>query len=288
MIKGNSILHVNQPAGRFYNKNIIKGYYNDLSEKVLKSNLAIDKLPKTELANGQKIDFSIAIFQYGLGAYDLYLETNKKEYYSRFFTSVNWAINHQDSNGGWKTFEHECKENPYSSMAQGEGISLLLRAFNVTRDKKYLNAATKAIELMQKPVEKKGCALYDKNNIFLLEFSDKPVVLNGWIFSLFGLYDYILVTQKKNVKSFFNRSIYTLKEALPKFDNGYWSKYDIERKITSPFYHKLHVELLKVLYDLTQVKEFKKYSEKFDEYQKKKFNRLKSFTIKAFQKILER
>ena len=288
MITGKSILHVNQPIGKFYERNMIKGYYNDLREKVLKGNVAINQLPETELSNGQTIEFAIAIFQYGLGAYDLYLETKDKNYYSRFMLSVEWAVEHQDSNGGWKAFESECKINPYSSMAQGEGISLLLRAFQETHKKQYLDKATKAINFMKKDIKENGCTVYQREEIYLKEFPEKPLVLNGWIFSLFGIYDYFLLTKDDNIKSFFDKNVKTLVCVLPQFDNGYWSKYDIEKKIASPFYHNLHVALLKVLCDLTGEKIFDEYSQKFDKYQKKKWNKIKAFLKKAIQKILER
>lgn len=287
MIVGKSILHVDQPAGKLYSKTTIKGYYNDLREKVIKENIDIDKLPKTELPNGKKIDFSIAIFQYGLGAYDLYLETNQKDYYLRFMKSVIWAEKHQDSNGGWKTFIHEAN-NPYSSMAQGEGISLLLRAYQETKKNKYLNMATKAINFMQKNIDENGCAEYNLGDIYLKEFPEKSTVLNGWIFSLFGIYDYLLLVDDCNIKSFFDSSLQTLIKRLPDFDNGYWSKYDLSKKIASPFYHNLHIELLLVLYELTGEKALKKYSKKFAYYNNKKINKIFAFIRKAIQKIIER
>ena len=288
MITKKSILHVNQPEGKFYNKKVIKGYYNDLREKVLKSNLEINYLPKTELPNGDVTDFPIAIFQYGLGAYDLFLETNKKEYFSMFENAAFWAFNNQEKNGGWVTFKYESKNNPYSSMAQGEGASLLLRYFYETKNDDYLEKAKKAIEFMKKDINDGGCTLYEDDGVYLKEFPEKPLVLNGWIFSLFGVYDYYLVSKDQDIIDFFNKSIKSMKQVIDKYDLGYWSKYDINKKIASPFYHNLHISLLNVLFDLTNEDIFKQYSEKFKYYQSKFINRTRSFIIKAMQKIFER
>lgn len=288
MITKKSILHVEQPVGHFYNKNKIKGYYNDLREKVIKSGLQEKELPKTELPNGEKIDFPIAIFQYGLGAYDLYIETNDKKYFSMFENAAVWAINNQEENGAWATFEHESVSNPYSSMAQGEGVSLLLRYFIETKQQEYLDKSKLAIGFLKENVKYGGCTLYDNNDIYLKEFPQKPTVLNGWIFSLFGIYDYYLATNEKEEIDFFNKSIETMKKVLPKYDIGYWSKYDIDKKIASPFYHKLHINLLYVLYDLTGDDVFKHYAEKFKKYQTKRVNRIHSFAKKAMQKVFER
>lgn len=287
MLTGKSILHVNQNVGKFYDKQEIRGYYNDLREKVIRSNLKNNELPLTELPNGKKIYFPIAIFQYGLGAYDLYLETKKNDYYTIFLNAANWALNKQEKNGGWITFDYECTSNPYSSMAQGEGISLLLRAYKETNDKKYLIKSKKAFNHMKKDIYKNGCTLYDGKEIILKEFPEKPTVLNGWIFSLFGLFDYYIVTKDNDVKSFLETSIESLVNLISKFDIGYWSKYDLDKKIASPFYHRLHVELLKVLCDLTGKKIFLDYSKKFSRYQKRKVNKARAFIKKAYQKIKE-
>ena len=254
MLTGKIILHVEQKCGKNYSKKAIKGYYNDFTNKILKGGLADDELPKTEMPNGETIDFSIAIFQYGLGAYDLYLENNDEKYYNIFLNAVNWATKNQKNNGGWVTFKEN--ENPYSAMAQGEGVSLLLRAYKKTNNKKYFDLAKNAIDFMLVDINNNGCTLYDNDDIFLKEYPNKPVVLNGWIFSLFGLYDYCLVSKDKKTKDFLNKTINTLKKYMDKYDNGYWSMYDLGNKIASPFYHSLHIELLNALADLTDMEIF--------------------------------
>ena len=80
--------------------------------------------------------FSDSIFQYGLGAYDLYIETNNKEYLKKFFYIVEWTKNNQNENGAWNCFG--CSSNkPYSSMAQSEETSILCRAYKETNNKGY-------------------------------------------------------------------------------------------------------------------------------------------------------
>lgn len=288
MISGKSILHVNQCSGKHYDKYHINGYYNDLTEKVTKSNIDINDLPKTLLPNGKTIDFSIAIFQYGLGAYDIYIETRKKEYLKRFYNAVEWAVKNQQKNGSWNTFEYENTVNPYSSMAQGEGASLLLRAFVESKNIKYKKCAYNAIKFMMKDVKNNGCTSYNDGDVILKEFPNKPAVLNGWIFSLFGLYDLLLIENNQEIKKFYNNSIITLTKMLPKYDLKYWSKYDLGKKIASPFYHRLHVELLKVLYDLNGNEAFIEYAKKFDKYQKNILYKFVAFAKKAYQKIIEK
>ena len=80
MLLGKSISHVNQGPGRFYSKNEIAGYYNDLTEKVLKRTDVVNDVPFSMVDSGAKVYFSIEIFQYGLGAYVLYLQEASDAY----------------------------------------------------------------------------------------------------------------------------------------------------------------------------------------------------------------
>ena len=66
MLTGRSVEHVNQSIGKVYNKNEIRGYYNDLTEKVTidKSFLTNNDLPLIKQLDGQSIHVPVAIFQY--------------------------------------------------------------------------------------------------------------------------------------------------------------------------------------------------------------------------------
>lgn len=288
MLFGKSILHVNQGIGQIYSTSDVKGYYNDLTEKVTRcKNYNEVKLPVYKLENGTDILFPIAIFQYGLGAYDLYLLKKEMLYMDKFKLCVNWALDNLQEDGSWNNFFFSQPDAPYSSMAQGEGVSLLIRAYKEFKDVKYLFAAKKAVEFMIKPIEKGGTTKYVYDEIYLLEITNKPTVLNGWIFSLFGLYDYLKVVRDENVKNIYNISIQTLTNKLKDFDNGYWSKYDNDCIIASPFYHRLHISQLHVMYIITEEVEFLTYMKKWSDYNKNIFNRYKAFIVKGIQKAFE-
>lgn len=239
--------------------------------------------------DGSNIYFPIMIFQYALGAYDKYLLSDKKDkkMLKKVICCANWALKNQSLNGSWKNFGYEYPKNPYSSMAQGEGVSLLIRAYLETQNMRYKEAAKKAVDFMLLDIKNGGTTEYNTGKIYLHEFTHLPVVLNGWIFSLFGLYDYILLTNDKIVEKVYNTSIFTLEEEIYRFDNGYWSMYNFDKMITSPFYHKLHIAQLEVLYDLTGIKIFKEYAIKWKKYLNKRYNKNKAFFIKVLQKILE-
>lgn len=67
MIFGKSIHHVNQGIGKIYNLNFIKGYYNDLTEKVLRGEeLDSVGVPITITDTGKKYIFQLLFFNMGL------------------------------------------------------------------------------------------------------------------------------------------------------------------------------------------------------------------------------
>ena len=290
MLTGKSVLHVNQDIGPQFVPGELKGYFNNMTEKVTKEPelLESDSLPLLQTEKGEYIYFPVAIFQYGLGAYDLYLSTNDEIYLKKFKLCVKWAIDNQEINGSWSNFFYIYPNSPYGAMCQGEGASLLLRAYKEFGDVKFLECAKKAIDYMLLPVEEGGTALYQDNEVILLEYTHRPAVLNGWIFALFGLYDLTLVDNSDKYNDALQKTLYSLKNNLNKFDNCYWSLYDLDNKITSPFYHNLHIAQMQAIYEITNDQVYKQLLEKWINYRNSFCKSKKAFIKKAIQKIVEK
>ena len=287
MVLGTSISHVNQGPGLFYSKDKVEGYYNDLREKVLKREDVTDGVPSSFVDSGEKIFFSIEIFQYGLGAYDLYLQNKSDCYLQKVYACADWAVSNQEPNGGWITFAHENKEFPYSAMAQGEGISLLLRAYIVSKNDVYLSTAKNAMAFMLTSAENGGVTKYDGEDVYLMEYLYLPIVLNGWIFSIWGLMDFCKVAESAEVLGILDKTLVSLKRKLKDFDAGYWSKYNECKMIASPFYHNLHIAQLNVMFDLTGDSIYKKFADRWLGYKNSLICSKKAFLRKAMQKVLE-
>ncbi len=294
MVLGKSIMHVDQGVGKIYSKERIAGYYNDLTEKVTKDTdhyNIIDVFPhKSETASeGVKdVYFPIALFQYGLGAYDLYLINKDELMLEKFRKHVEWAMDNQQEDGSWDNFGFIYPEYKYSAMAQGEGCSLLLRAYVQFQDKRYLNAAKKAIDFMLKPVDQGGTTKYEGEDVILLEYTHLPVVMNGWIFAMFGLFDFVLQTNNEHYKEILRKTVRSLEARVEDFDCKYWTYYDGEKKIASPFYHHLHIAQLRVLYDLFSREVFSAYANRWEGFERNKLFVMMAFMKKAIQKIRER
>lgn len=287
MLLRRSVFHVTQDEGKIYSLEGVEGYYNNLTEKVSRFGEHGSSIPKTVVDTGEEIYFSIAIMQYGLGAYDLYLLYKDVSMLGKVMACADWAVENQQSDGSWVTFSYENIKHPYSSMAQGEGVSLLIRAYKITNHEKYIEAAKKAFQFMLLPLESGGTAKYESDDIFFYECTEEPLILNGWIFSIWGVYDYYKHFHDKKSKQVLDASINTLEKKIPDFDIGYWSKYEDGNRICSPFYHSLHIAQLNVMYDLTGRDIFKKYSEIFTIYQSNIFYKYFAFVRKAWQKVLE-
>lgn len=148
-----------------------------------------------------------------------------------------------------------------------------------------MNAAIMAVKFMLKPVEDGGTAYYKENTITLEEASDELTILNGMMFSIWGLYDVCLLTDDPELKDNLKRTVRTLAALLKRYDRGYWSNYDLEKTIASPFYHDLHIEQLKVMYKLFGNMEFKETYERWIKYQNSVIKSKIAFVVKAVQKL---
>ncbi len=80
------------------------------------------------------------------------------------------------------------------------------------------------------PFDKQGIPLRDYGSTFGIQYPSlqaPPHVLNGFIFALFGLYDFYKLTHSEVALDLFNEGIETLKANLKRYDLGYWSRYDL-------------------------------------------------------------
>lgn len=292
ILGGRTEVAVEQGLGRCYRIGELAGYWNDLTGKVSPNTLLDgDGIPLSVIAGGKKVHFPIAVFQYALGRHDLSILDPKHadQHAKAFISCANWALSAQRSNGSWDAFGAiGSTKYTVSSMAQGEGCSMLLRAYRVMADSKYLDAAISAAQFMLLDIKDGGTAAHEGEELFLEEYPQRPrrSVMNGWIFSLFGLYDASLIDAAFEVP--FHKSCETLAQHLDDYDNGYWSLYDLERRIASPAYHSLHIAQLRTMAELSGDERFSKKAEQFSEYSKVGVNRLRAVTKKVAQKLTEK
>ena len=156
-----------------------------------------------------------------------------------------------------------------SAMAQGEVISFYLRMYQILKDEKLLDTAMRAYNFLKLFVDEGGVRRFDKNgNLWFEEYPTRQplLVLNGFIYTIFGLIDLYRITKKTEIKKDIDETIKTLEKTLHDFDAGFWSFYDLGKKELVRYYYQknVHVPQLEVLYKLTRKDVFLFYKRKWE------------------------
>jgi heparosan-N-sulfate-glucuronate 5-epimerase len=253
MIAGRSYWHLPQGLGRSYRPGQLVGYFNDLTLKASFPGIVCERgLPLNRVGGGPLVHVPTTVVQFALGHYDCYLATHDDDHLRLALAGAQWAVETQDNNGGWPIWPIlglACP-SPYSAMTQGETISLLVRAFAATSDRRFLSAARSGLGPLISPIEAGGTSRPSASGLVLEEVPAIPpvTILNGWIFALFGLEDLrIADPDDQHVADSLADSLRALVAMLPGYDTGWWSSYDLSGTIASPFYHRLHIAQLRAM-----------------------------------------
>ncbi|KAK4475726.1 hypothetical protein MN116_000989 [Schistosoma mekongi] len=175
--------------------------------------------------------------------------TEKLFHEIRFVSAADWFIKHQDRLGGWsvnvqRSLNRRKPLEPgwYSAMGQGQAISLLVRAYSYTGNRVYLDACHRALYLFNIHVNHGGIRSYFLNQSNIIWFEEYPFdppihVLNGFIYSLLGLYDYTKLPMSSSdplisayltkAQNLLDAGLASLSKLLPLFDSGSGSFYDL-------------------------------------------------------------
>ncbi|MGH2952436.1 MAG: D-glucuronyl C5-epimerase family protein [Solirubrobacterales bacterium] len=198
--------------------------------------------------------------------------------------------------GGWVhrfPYKHTYHLPPpwLSGMAQGQGASLLVRLYSATGDERYAEAAIRALEPMRHSTLDGGVAGDLGGGFFPQEYPTNPPahVLNGGIFALWGCYDAALALGDDLGRQLAAEGIATLAESLPRWDTGYWSRYDLFphplAHLATPMYHRLHTDQLRAMALIDTNPEFSRTAERFDGYARSRVNVGHAFARKVLFRL---
>ncbi|WP_435930083.1 D-glucuronyl C5-epimerase family protein [Dryocola sp. BD613] len=238
----------------------------------------------------------VTISQFVLTEYGRYLAGQPKE---KMMHGVDRLLTLQSKDGAFRynfPYLHYTSVAPYKSgwisgMAQGVALSALARVYLLNQDPRLLEAGNKALMFLKVPKSQGGplvtMADLDKSldgYIFFEEYLTTPNVytLNGYMFTLMGLYDWAEATHSKEAKELFDSGIKTLEKILPYYDLGNFTVYDLSyithkrpdyliqaKPHIDIRYHAVHITQLSVLESITKSKVLKKYMEKWQDEVKK-------------------
>jgi hypothetical protein len=243
----------------------------------------------------------IAIAQFGLGNYNRWRRAADPERRKKFLLIADWLAAHLEPNAhGVAVWNHHfnweyrdtLKAPWYSALAQGQGISLLVRAHKESGDARYLDAARQAFASFQHPIEEGGVGFTDEfGDLWFEEYIVSPPthILNGFIWALWGVYDYFLATRDSSAQELFSRGVRTLLHNLDRYDLGFWSLYEQSGTrlpmVASRFYHQLHIVQLRVMHRLTGEEAFAQVADRWENYARSRTKRTRALCYKSAFKL---
>lgn len=243
----------------------------------------------------------IAIAQWGLANYNVYCNSQDVERKRKFLAASDWLCSRLEQNhfGVWVWNHHfdweyrtPLKAPWYSGLAQGQGISLLLRAHEETKNQTYLQAAERAFASFSKSTAEGGVAFTDeRGDLWFEEYIVSPPthILNGFMWASWGVYDYFLATKDNAAHRLFETAVHTLELNLDRYDLGFWSLYEQSGTrlpmIASAFYHQLHIIQLRVMHRLTGNEIFARYAERWANYALSRGKRARALCYKCAFKL---
>lgn len=243
----------------------------------------------------------IAISQWGLGNFNLFLRLKDEEQKRKSLAAADWLMKQMEPNSfGVPVWNHRfdweyrtpLKAPWYSGLAQGQGISLLVRVAQETGRPEYLAAAAQAFISFSKSIQEGGVVFIDdQGNVWFEEYIVSPPthILNGFIWAAWGVYDFFLATKEEAAQRLFKQAVETLRQNLDRYDLGFWSLYELSGTrlpmVASPFYHQLHVTQLRLMHQLSGDEIFSRYAERWEAYARSRTKRTRALCYKGAFKL---
>jgi len=264
----------------FDEKRIAAGKDQGLIKKFDKNGIPLNAT-YVDVAEKDYVYYPISIGQMGLSVFHTYLKSYSLYDRVRFMKFVDWFYENKEDSA-WLTHVSLPQFNYYrpwkSAFSQSRGISILLRGYQLSGDVKYYDLAERALLSFLYTVENGGVTAFTKYGPFYEEYAARvpTLVLNGMIFSLFGVMDFMRVSPKnKLAKRIYAEGIHTLKNILYEFDLGFWTRLTLCKMDGYPDpdpatigYHRLVIDQLKVLWKYTKDVTFLKFALRFSRQDK--------------------
>lgn len=253
------------------------------------------------------------VCSFALAHWDKYLLSGEEDHARVLLDAAQFLLKSAERLDDGSVMFRERTGGPLSSMRQGEGISVLVRAWQYTGDGEFLDAARGCVLPFRRPLDDQGvvATLAACEVPWYEEFACRPLrhILNGMIYALWGLRDLLLATGgavpggvapgdmatgdaatgDAGAGELFERGVESVAKALPLFDAGYWSYNSVRDDgppyVASMMYHNLHVVQLAVLARQTGREVFSEYSRRFARYGERITCRLRAAAALPLHKL---
>lgn len=222
-----------------------------------------------KLYRGEYYDHPVLAAQAGLEWLACYRDTNDPWYYDHAIAAGHHLIDTSDEYDGAMFFPYEfdfrlhsnaknvLRAPWYSGMAQGQVLSLFSRLGELSGDPEWQVAAAatlKSFDHVRGEVEPWIIALDDDSSLWIEEYPapGELHVLNGFMFAMFGLYDYFAWSGDTHAQERFLQSLHTLRHNVERFrEPGSVSAYCLAHRAHSTFYHGVHIDQLRAITRMT-------------------------------------
>lgn len=178
----------------------------------------------------------------GMDVYDKRLVNLTDE--NKFQACIDWLAKNikQRDDGLWvweyhfdSTYNDISIKAPWASaFGQAAGIQALLAAYKQNQNPDLLDLAKKAAQPLMTPIAQGGFLFKQNNDIWFEEIPipvDNPThILNGHMRALLALKELADVTHDPEIQAYFKAGSDTLYRWLPRYDTGYWLRYDLNPK----------------------------------------------------------
>jgi hypothetical protein len=178
-----------------------------------------------------------------------------------------------------------------SAMYQGVVMSALVRGFRLTGDGALLDLALGATRVFDIDVANGGVRSLDGERVLYEEYPAFPLprVLDGFLFSLVGLYDLYAETRDARTLRMFRDGLSGLEHHLGRWSyRGKWSWYGSHGYLCPPHYHSLNRALLLVLHRLTAEPYLRVAADQWDPRRLSRRDRAEIFFLFVLTKNLAR
>jgi heparosan-N-sulfate-glucuronate 5-epimerase len=255
-----------QPAGAFVDVRIVRGYFIDFRAKTTSPTAA---RPEALVPAG--------LAQLALGWWERHLagDAGAMEHFLRVCGLLAASGVDGQSELLWPyempVPKYHLAPPWYSALAQAQAASAFVRAHLASGDDQFAELARRSIAPVL-PGSSSGLLMSTLDGPVPEEAPSNPpsLILNGWIYALWGLWDVAVGLGDRLSRQVLDESVECLRRTLHRYDIGWWSCYSLYPHrlpdLAKPFYHRLHIDQLEVLHRLTGVAEFGAAARRFAAY----------------------
>jgi heparosan-N-sulfate-glucuronate 5-epimerase len=279
----NDFWHGKKSPGAHWQPDRVAGYYTCLIHKTRPYGGPLSALGVPLVRHsGQAYLHPVTVCQVALGWYERWLEEESESDLERFFGLADWLLENEvtraEVGGVWPV--------PYgvglyglapgwiSALVQGQALSVLARAWYLTRRDAYLATARRGLGPFYKTVSNGGVrAELSGGRVVFEEYptAAPSVVLNGFISTLWGLRDVSHIGECAEAGVLYEQGLSSLVGSLHEYDTGFWSRYSQYESprfsnLASPYYHQEHIVQLYVMHALTGEPIFLETARRWERY----------------------